>query len=59
MSNNFNTNSMTQEEFNEMLITAFQEHVTIKCHNNGVHINVRIYFDDEEICDDSCESECY
>ena len=50
---------MTQEEFNEMLITALQEHVTIKCYNNGVHIHVRVYFDDEEICDGSCESECY
>ena len=59
MSNNFNTNPMTQEEFNEMLITALQEHVTIKCYNNGEHIHVSIYFDDEEICDGSCDSECY
>ena len=59
MSNNFNTNSMTQEEFNEMLITALKENLKVECNNDGVHINVRIYFDDEEICDESCESECY
>ena len=50
---------MTQEEFNEMLRTALEEHVTIECNNNGEHIHVSIYFDDEEICDGSCESECY
>ena len=50
---------MTQEEFNEMLITALKENLRVECNNDGVHINVRIYFDDEEICDGSCESECY
>jgi hypothetical protein len=51
------SDSMTQEEFNEMLRTAIEEHVTIECHNNGEHINVRLCFDGEEICNDSCESD--
>ncbi len=50
---------MTQEEFNEMLRTALEEHVTIECHNNGERIHVRLYFDGEEMCTASCESECY
>lgn len=48
---------MTQEEFNGMLKTALEEHVTISCHNNGCHIHVRLYFDDEEICMGSCEAD--
>lgn len=57
MSNNFNTNSMTQEEFNKMLKTALDEHLTIKCHNNGCYIRVRVYYDDQEICMGSCEAD--
>lgn len=45
-----------QKEFNDMLKTALEEHVTIKCHNNGSYIRVRVYFDDEEICVGSCET---
>lgn len=48
-----------KKEFDDMLKTALEEHLTIKCHNDGCHIRVRLYFDDEEICMDSCESECY
>lgn len=50
---------MTQEEFNEMLKTALLDNLRVECHNNGERINVRLYFDDEEIGRDSCESECY
>ncbi len=48
---------MTQEEFNKMLKTALDEHLTIKCHNNGGYIRVRVYYDDQEICMGSCETD--
>lgn len=46
-----------KKEFNKMLKAALEEHVTIKCHNDGCHIRVRVYFDDEEICMGSCETD--
>ncbi len=49
---------MTQEEFNEMLRNALEENLTIKCNNDGSHIRIRVYFDDEEVCIGSCESDC-
>jgi hypothetical protein len=49
---------MTQEEFDEMLLTSLKNNLRVECSNNGSRINFRLYWGRIEIKSDSCESVC-
>lgn len=49
---------MTQEEFDEMLMTSLKKNLRVECSNNGSRINICLYFGRKEIGSDSCRSEC-